>query len=218
VRPIIAISRQHGARGAAVGKLVAERLGYTLWDRELVAAIAAQVDADPAHIAALDERCHEPGARGPTASTPEHAGHADYLRGLEQVARAIARRGAAVVVGRGIGFLVDHDDCLRTRVVCPLNKRVVGLAERSKLSLETARATIDYVDSCRRAFMRERHGVDVEDPTTFDVVVSTASMSLEAVASVIVTAYNTRFDLRRWPRSTIGPPAHEHHALADDRR
>ena len=226
-RPIISLSRQHGARGAAVAKLVAERLGYTCWDRELVAAIAAYVKAEPAQIAALDERLHEPGG----GETPGGPGRAEYLRGLELVAQQLARRGGAFVVGRGVGFLVHVRDCLRVRVVAPLERRIDNLTAHNQLSRETARATIEYVDGGRREFVRERYGADIEDPATFDVVVSTGVMSLEAAADVILAAYYARFDLRRWPRSsttmssTAMPPMtrtgrepRETRPLANDRR
>lgn len=194
-RAIVTISRQHGARGAAVAKAVAERLGYACWDRELVGAIASQVRVDPALIAPFDEQ-----RRTSDEVHPPRPGFADYVRGLEQVARMIARRGGAVVVGRGIGFLVDPASCLRVRVVCPLEQRVAGLVERSQLSTESARATIEYVDSQRQGFMREVHGVDIDDPTNFDLLVSTGALSVAAAADVILSAYRARFEVRRWPR------------------
>ena len=200
-RPIITISRQHGARGAVVARAVAERLGFACWDRELVGAIAAQARVEPSVIAAFDEHLRD---GEPAASRP---GFGAYLSGLEQVARAIARRGGAVVVGRGIGFLVGHEACLRVRVVCPLEQRVAGLVERSELGFETARATIDFVDGERRAFLREVHGVDVEDPTNFDLLVSTGSLTVDGAADVVVSAYRTRFEDRRWPRPSATMPA-----------
>lgn len=217
-RPIIAVSHQHGARGSAIARLVAERMGYALWDRELVGAIAAKVRMEPAQIAALDERCHAPGASANAAGAPGSPGRADYLRGLELVAHSIARRGSAVVVGRGVGFLIDETERLHVRVVCPLERRIAGVMERAKLSRESAQATIAYVDRERRAFVEELHGRDLDDPATFDLVLSTCTLTLEGAADVIITAYHARFDLHRWPSATIAPPVRETRPLADDRR
>ena len=49
--PLITFQRQHGSRGAVVARLVADRLGYTCWDRELVAAIATHLQVDAAELA-----------------------------------------------------------------------------------------------------------------------------------------------------------------------
>jgi cytidylate kinase len=216
-RGIIAVSRQHGARGAAVARLVAERMGYTCWDRELVAAIAARVRAEPAAIAAHDERCQLPGADEANAGN-ERLPREQYLRGLELVTQSLARRGGAVIVGRGVGFLLEDGDCLRVRVVCPLEQRITGLADRAQLCRESARATIEYVDRERRAFVLEQHGVDVDDAASFDLVVSTGALPVDAAADVVVTAYHARFDVRRWPRATMSTPARDARALADSRR
>ena len=207
-RALITISRQHGARGAVVAKLVAERLGFACWDRELVGAIAAQLRVAPATVIRFDEhrRCSgddtEPG-RTATLSDP---GHADYVRGLKLVARSLAKRGAAVVVGRGLAFVLDPAECLRVRVVCPLDDRIAGLVERANLAPETARATIDYVDRERQAFIRELYDRDIEDPAGYDLQVSTGAMSVDTAVDVIVAAYRSRFDARPWPKATTPAP------------
>ena len=43
---IITISRETGSGGHAVGQLLAERLGYTFYDKEIVAAVAKEMHLD----------------------------------------------------------------------------------------------------------------------------------------------------------------------------
>ena len=40
VWPVITISREFGAQGEAVGRIIAERTGFALWDKELVHELA----------------------------------------------------------------------------------------------------------------------------------------------------------------------------------
>lgn len=185
---------------------VAERLGFDLWDREVLAAVAAQVRVDPSALAPYDERRPEP-REEPTDQGPTLVGHGDYLRGLQSVAELIGRRGAMVVVGRGLGHMLDPEHTLRVRVVCPLDQRTAGLCERSQLSPEAARATIAFVESERQAFEHAVHGRDPDDPTSYDLLISTASLSVEAAAEVIATACHARFGVARWPRATRSRPA-----------
>ncbi len=204
---MIAVARQHGARGATVAKLVAERLGYTCWDRELVTAIAAQLRVEPAAMTPFDEHRRSGAIEDVTERTSAawRPNHADYVRGLNQVAQVIARRGAAVVVGRGLAFLLDPEECLRVRVVGPLEQRVACLVDHANLCPETARATIEYVDRERQAFIREVHGRDVDDPTGYDLSISTGTMTVDVAADMIVAAYRARFAPRPRPRSTPQP-------------
>lgn len=204
---VITIARQHGARGAAVAKLVAEQLGYACWDRELLTAIAAQLRVEPATLTPLDEHrrsgpIEDVGERTSSAWQPSHA---DYVRGLDLVAQAIARRGAAVVVGRGVAFLLDPAACLRVHVVCPHEQRVAHLVEHAQLCPESARATIAYVDRERQAFIRDVFDRDIDDPTSYDLSISTGTTSVEVAAEMIVASYRARFAPRPRARATGQP-------------
>lgn len=193
--PVITISREYGARGAAVARLVAERLGFGYWNRELLAAIAAHARLEPSELAPYDE--HHRSAlvdtmRGmiPSKTAPSQG---DYARELSSVVREIVLQGAAVLVGRGLGFLIDPARCLRVRVVCPLEKRVKALAECERISLEQARGTIEYADRDRRAFVRDLFGREVDDIDGYDLWVSTGSLTLEAAADVVISGYRSKF-------------------------
>jgi cytidylate kinase len=157
--PVITISREYGAQGAAVGHIVAERLGFRFWEREMVS---------------------------------EH----DDVRALAIAASTLAARGGAVMVGRGLGFLLSPERALRVRVVCPLEQRIAGLMERQGLTHETARATIEYADRTRRVFVRDRYGRDIDDSSGYDLWVSTGTLGLDAAAAVIIAAYRYRFGER----------------------
>ncbi len=207
---VISIARQHGARGAAVARLVAERLGFACWDRELLMAIAGQLRVDPLAMTQFDEHRRSGAAGldeelGERTSSAWQPSHADYVSGLNQVAQTIARRGAAVVVGRGLAFLLDPEECLRIRVVCPLEQRIACLVDHAQLCPETARATIEYVDRERQTFVREVHGKDTEDPSSYDLLISTGAMTVDVAADVIVAAYRARFAPRPRARSTPQP-------------
>jgi len=157
--PVITISREYGAQGAAIARIVAERLGFRFWEREMV-------------------------------------GEHDDVRALAIVASTLAARGGAVMVGRGLGFLLSPDRALRVRVVCPLEQRITGLMERQGLCYDTARATIAYADRSRRVFVRDLYGRDIDDASGYDLWVSTGSLPLDAAAAVIISAYRYRFGER----------------------
>ncbi len=154
--PVITVSREYGARGAAVGRIVAKRLSFQFWDREL-------------------------------------AGEQQDIATLAAAADELAARGGAVLIGRGLGFLLDASRALRVRIVCPLEQRVAGLVEREGICEDTARATIAYADRARREFVQEVYCCDIDDVSGYDLWISTATISLEAAAAVIIAAYRYRF-------------------------
>ncbi len=197
--PVITVSREFGARGAALARLVADRLGFSYWNRELLAAIAAHARVDPSVMAPFDE--HHPSALADTvrglmpAGPPSQAApsQADYARELRAVVAEITSRGGAVLVGRGVGFLVDPTRALRVRVVCPLAQRIQELARREGVTAAEARATIDDADRDRRAYVRDLFGREADDVGNYDLWVSTGGLSLETGADVIVAGFRGKF-------------------------
>src|SRR5262245_22779156 len=58
-KPMITISREFGARGAEIGRLVTERLGFQFHSQELVHDIARQARVRQQLVASLDERARD---------------------------------------------------------------------------------------------------------------------------------------------------------------
>lgn len=205
--PVITVSREFGARGAALARLVADRLGFSYWNRELLAAIAAHARVDPAAMAPFDE--HHPSAlvdtvrglmpEGGSATTSPT--QADYARELRAVVAEITARGGAVLVGRGVGFLVDPTRALRVRVVSPLPQRIQELARREGVTAAEARAIIDDADRDRRAYVRDLFGREADDVASYDLWLSTGGLSLEAGADVIAAGFRGKFGPEATSRS-----------------
>jgi hypothetical protein len=98
--------------------------------------IAARTGTSEKLVRALDE--HTRGAienliggvlMGETFSQKE------YLAELMRAAHAIGKHGRAVVIGRGVQFILDGDEALRVRVVCPPDVRVQNLVRAHKISV-----------------------------------------------------------------------------------
>jgi len=192
--PVVAISRQYGARGAAVGHRVAEKLGCSYWNRELVEEIARNADVSDRLVRFQDER-HEPGIVETVRGMIRNGGSmsaSDYHRELVRVVQAIAVHGTAVLIGRGVTFMVAREGAVSVRVVCPLEDRVRGLVERRGISEAEARAEIAEFDAERRAFIRDHYNSDAEDPSCYDLHVNTGTMTIDQCAEVVVAAYRAR--------------------------
>jgi len=192
--PVITVSRQYGACGAAVARQVAQRLGYECCDRKLLDDIAASTDTPRSLLATLDEHRKDViRERIGVLGSPAHPTATDYEQRLLDVLHAIAKHGRAVVVGRGAEVALDAATTLRVRIICPLEQRVRGLVERNEIGEQQARADIATIDADRRDFMREHFGRHCEDATAYDLVINTEHLSVEAAADIVVAAHTARF-------------------------
>ncbi|MBI3071301.1 MAG: cytidylate kinase-like family protein [Deltaproteobacteria bacterium] len=192
-RPIT-ISREYGALGAALGRIVSERLAFGFWDQEILQAIAKESGAREAILASLDER-----KRGYIDDLVEGAtgrdrfSEGEFVRHLFRLVQTIAAHGSAVIIGRGANLILGPSASFRVRTVCPLEDRVRRLAAAQGLGDATARAEITRVDAERAAFVRRNFGEEVGDASSYDVVINTGTLSLEAAAELVIGAYRAQF-------------------------
>jgi hypothetical protein len=192
--PVVTVSRQFGARGAAIARIVADRLGYARWDREVLEAIARDADAPASLYAALDEhRKQLINERIAVLATGRHVTADDYHARLLRVLHTIEGHGHSVVVGRGAECVLDPRATLRVRVVCPLDARVSRLAERRGIAEPAARDLVTAADADRRDFVREHYGRDVDDATGYDLVLNIEQLSVDQAADLVVRAHELRF-------------------------
>lgn len=192
--PIITLSREFGARGEALGRLVAERTGFSFWDDELVHRVAEESGANTALLKSLDEHLRnaiEDSIEGALLGG-SYMG-SEYLRRLMKLIHTIAAQGSGVVVGRGAHYVVAPDRALSVRVVCPLEERIRGYAERHGIDERHARQRVEREDHARGAFIREYFSRDASNPSDYDLTVNTGSFSLERAAGLVLAAYEAKF-------------------------
>ena len=193
-RPTICISRQYGARGAAMGRLVADRLGFRFYSDELIHDIAEAAHVRQQVVESLDERVQD-GIAEWVAGLIKRGVFApsDYLRNLSKVVLTLGRHGKGVIIGRGAHFLLDGATTLRVRVIAPLDVRVARVAARDGLSEADARAKVTRIDDERVAFNRQHYNADIRDPDHYDLLVNAGTLGVEGAAAQTVAAFQFRF-------------------------
>jgi Cytidylate kinase-like family len=194
-RPVITVSREAGARGTELGRRVADRLGFHLWDQELVQQIAEQVGAPELPFRAVDEQARNAiqdllaGILMGDAFTEK-----GYLAQLVRVLHAIAHQGSAVIIGRGAQFVLSHESTLRLRVVGAIDTRVRNVASVRGLSEREARAEVQRIDRERLTFVRHHFHNDAADLSAYDLVVNSTTIPFDRAVDVVVSAYRARFE------------------------
>jgi cytidylate kinase len=180
--------------GLALGQRVAERLGFSFWDHEIVSAVASQLHVAPDKLNAIDEHPVGPMAQLFNAL---HLGRediaADYHDQLRLLLASIGRRGAAIIVGRGAHMATDPAHTLRVRLVAPLVHRVRDYQARFGTSTEEAYRQVRAGDKERADFVRQAYHADVADPTFYDVVINVATFNPERADSLVLMAYLAKF-------------------------
>lgn len=195
--PVITVSREFGAQGEAVGRIVAERAGFAFWDGELVHAVGEASGASEIVLRTLDER-HRSGIEESIDGVLLGGRHmaSEYLRRLMLLIKTISLHGASVVVGRGAQYMLEPSSALRFRVVSPVEDRIKSYASRHGIDENKAKNVIERSESERRRFIRQFFARDPSNASDYDLIVNTGTFSLEGAAGVVLDAYAAKFGRR----------------------
>ena len=193
-RPCIAISRLPHSGGATLGRQVAERLDYGLFDGELLDLVAEEHGVQRRLVEGVDEQVRTGIEKFVTdAFRLRSFTESDYLRQLVHVVTSLGARGAAVLVGRGAPQILSPGRALRVFVVASQEHRAAALARAQDLAPEAAAKLLDELDQTRADFSRRQFGVRQDDPALYDLVVNTGTLGIEGSADLVVEALWRRF-------------------------
>jgi cytidylate kinase len=199
---LITISRQYGAGGSEVARLVAERLGWTVVDNEIVDRVARRAGLAPDVVAEQDERV--PGfverlARALAASSQEfavpelgvtvRAAEPSLVRLTEMVVKEIAAEGRAVLVGRAAPAVLGREGgVLHIKLVAARDFRIATAMQSEGLDRRTTERVMDETDAQRSRYHREHYGRDWDDPVHYHMILNTGLLGMDGAAEAVVAA------------------------------
>jgi cytidylate kinase len=187
-RPVVTVSRQHGAGGDDVARRLAEELKLDIFDREIIQRIAESTHLSERVVSSLEKDQEVLTDWLASIASRNYLSPVEYRYHLSRVVGALAHHGGAVIVGRGAHLILGGGEALRVLVVAPLETRVRAVMEREGLGEREARRRIVSVEADRKAFLMKHFHVDFADPTTFDLVVNTAALGVEGACRAVATA------------------------------
>ena len=191
--PAITISREFGARGAALAAVLGAQTGFKVWDKDLLHAIAEESGGDERLLASLDEhrrKAIDDAMRGALMGS-RHT-NTQYFRTLMRVVHTLSAHGKCIIVGRGANYISKARGTFRVRVVAPLDMRVRGYAEREGLTEKAARKRVTARDADRADFIQHHFKRDIANPSDYDVVINADTYTLEQMAGIVLTAYEAK--------------------------
>jgi cytidylate kinase len=185
----VCISREAGAGGGTIARMVGRRLDWKVYDHELLEAIAQRMEVSADEVRGIDELAPSVVQDWILPLREEYyAPQEAYLDHLAKLVEAIGRAGESIIVGRGANFLLSRDETLSVRIIAPLKARAARLAERMHVSVRTARRAARDLDRRRTQFDRTMHRADSTDPHNYDLVLDSNSLGLPIAAEIIVRA------------------------------
>src|SRR5262249_32029508 len=177
---VIAITRHVGMRGADLARLTAERLGYRLITAEqLVSATSRTYNVPAEALAVVDER-------RPTFWTRFKTDTGRFSALFRSVVLKEMALDQLVVVGRSVAQILPDAGCgVRVRLCGPIKERTRIVATEEKLTAPLAEARVRDYDREVRARIQTLFGIDIDDPSNYNLVLNVFALPLESSALIL---------------------------------
>jgi cytidylate kinase len=181
----VAVSREAGARGGSIAGRVGRKLGWQVYDHDLLEYLTQDETAFqdlPADAREWVDLRLDQLLRARALSDDPAVVH------LAKVVLALGAQGEVVLVGRGAGFILPPATTLHVRVVAPRTDRVAYLSQHLRLTQEEAAEEVQRRDARRAEFLLTHLHGRPQDPYPYDLLVNSSRLGEDPCAELIARA------------------------------
>lgn len=187
---IITVSRQFGSGGREVGKRLADALGLTYYDKELVTEISNHTDLNESYVSSVLESggfrnyAFTFGRTMPFVSTTP-APVTDVLVAQQKIIKAIGEKGNCVIVGRSADVILKDFKPFRLFIYADNDSKIARCRARAPEGEHYTDKQMIHrfkeIDSGRRK-LHDLLGVHPwGDKAGYDLMINTTNVNIKAI-------------------------------------
>ncbi|MBW2179983.1 MAG: cytidylate kinase-like family protein [Deltaproteobacteria bacterium] len=195
IPPTICFSRKIGVGALEVADILAKKINYRVFDREILDKIAGNAKVSKKTVTFFDE--HYPGNLSELGSMlfgEKSFIKSDYTRYLFNTVSSIACIEPSIFVGRGTHLILPRDRVLAVRLVGDRAHRIKRLARILKITEQEADSKLNSIDKEQRSFFKKVYGKKEASPYEFDMVINFEYMNEpQWAADIVEKAFEVKF-------------------------
>ena len=201
---VITISRQFGAGGITLGKMIAEKFGYTFADTEIIKMVAEMANVSTAFVETVEKEAGGKFSKfiSRAVSRPlvdrilkDERGYIDeeiYLDYLVLIIAQMADDGDVVILGRGSQYILnDHPDAFHILLIDTFENRVRFMQKNYELSQGRATQVVKNEDKRRFNLYKKLGKTDYDNPELYHLVLNMNRMQLEKALQLVCDLVKT---------------------------
>ncbi len=195
---IITISQEFGSGGETIARLVSEKTGFLLVNKETIVNGLAEHGIEVPAPEKEDLGSDEADSSGREQQ---------FIEAMHDFIYDLAIRNNLVILGRGGSLLFrDYPPALHLRIIAQFTERVRRVMKAYDLANETAVKLVKEQDREKIRYYRQVFNANWNNLRFYDMVLNTEKMGLEDAADLVIAAYRIHAE----PREVKdGPPPSE---------
>ena len=193
---VITVSRQFGAGGRTLGEMVAQKLGYELFDNELIQRVAEHAKVSANSVDALEKKTGGifkkviadivPQSLKDLIVSRKEIDEEIYVDILQKIITEIAENGNAVIIGRGSQYILkDRENIYHVLITGDSKDREKFLEEKYDLTHDQAVHAVSHDDRRRANLYRKFAVTDYDQPDRYHLVLNTSKLDFDSACKLI---------------------------------
>ena len=186
---IITLGRQHGSNGREIARKLAEELGYSCYDKEIVDHAAGHSEFSKEIFDSYDEKRVSPYI----ISTPHFIGFHEGFQLNMQVAsvqfdtiRAIADKDNCIIVGRCADYVLkDRKDCINVFIHANMEYRKERAIEIHDVKKNKAEQIVNKTDKVRANYYSFYSGQKWGLAQNYDISIDSSKLTTDQAVELI---------------------------------
>ena len=182
---IITIAREYGFGGRYIGKLVAEKLGIKLYDKEFVEEISKDTGFSAEYIESNEQKR--------TVLDNVNGGYYVGLNNADELfikesnlIKELAERESCVIVGRCADFILkDKENVFKIFINNTMENKIKRATEFYGMNKEKAKKEISRINKLRANHYKYYTDKDWREPSNYDICINSDAVGIENAVELI---------------------------------
>lgn len=191
---LITIGRQFGSGGREIAKQLAQKLGFSYYDKELLVKAAENSGLAASFLESMDERQASPFFYSLLATSDGFMWNDQYISTEVMAYQAqhdtilkIAHEEDCVIVGRCADYILKEEPRLIRVFICAnMEDRIHHVMERDSLNEKEARKKIREMDKSRGAYYNFNTDQKWSDASNYDLCINTSRTGVDTTVDLII--------------------------------
>lgn len=186
---IITISREFGSGGKEIGKRLADELGYSYYDSEIITLLAKETGMSEEYIKNISEKGIYPYAfqfaKSFAMYSTMQSNQTEILVKQAEILKQIAQKGNAIIVGRGANTILREYNPMNIFVYANIESKINRCRQKAKedenLTDKELEKEIKVIDKNRKAFNSLISNAEWGMKENYNLCINTSNIEIKTI-------------------------------------
>lgn len=183
---VITLSREYGSGGRYIGKLVAQKLGVKLYDKEFIIKVAEETGLSEQYIKENEQKRNVLDILNSGYYSDLNNSDELFVKESELI-KEISSKEPCVIVGRCADqILKENENVLKVFIYSDINNKIDRAVKYYNMDKNKAEKEIVRIDKLRENHYKYYTGKEWKDFSNYDICINSDKVGVEKAADLII--------------------------------